>query len=97
MSSVLLLLRDAAVVQPGLRDLLAELDDARHQRMCGNAQFLHEAGHVRESVTARAAADLMWSVTSPEMYELLVLRRGWSLDQYADFVFLSVSSLLPPP
>lgn len=94
--SALLLLRDAAVVEPDLRDLLAELDEARHQRMSENAQFLHESGHLRESLTTRAAADLMWSVTSAEMYELLVLRRGWSLDQYADYIFHTVTSLLTP-
>lgn len=96
-SPLLLLLRDAAVVQPDLRELLAELDEARHQRMSENAQFLHQAGHLRESMTTRAATDLMWSVTSSEMYELLVLRRGWSLDQYADYIFHTVSSLLAPP
>ncbi len=95
-SPLLLLLRDAAVVQPGLRALLSELDEARHQRMSENAQFLHERGHLREGVTARAAADLMWSVASPEMYELLVVRRGWTLDQYAEHVFHSVCGLLHP-
>ena len=96
-SPILLLLRDATLVQPDLRHLLAELDDARHQRMSENAQFLHEAGHLRKNISAQAAADMMWSVTSPEMYELLVLRRGWSLNQYAGYVFHSVSSLLEPP
>lgn len=96
-SPLLLLLRDAAVVQPDLRDLLTELDESRHQRMSENARFLHQAGHLREGVTTRAAADLMWSVTSAEMYELLVLRRGWSLDDYADHIFHTVSSLLTPP
>lgn len=96
-SPLLLLLRDAAVVQPELRELLAELDLARQQRMSENARFLHEAGHLREGVNTQAAADLMWSVTSAEMYELLVLRRGWSRDQYADYIFHTVSSLLAPP
>jgi AcrR family transcriptional regulator len=93
-SPILLLVRDAALVQPRLRDLLTELDDVRHQRMSENAQFLHDAGHLRQGVTSRTAADLMWSVTSPEMYELLVLRRGWSLDQYADYIFHTVTGLL---
>jgi AcrR family transcriptional regulator len=93
-SPLLLLVRDAVVVQPRLRDLLTELDDVRHERMSENAQFLHDAGHLRQGVTARSAADLMWSVTSPEMYELLVLRRGWSLDQYADYIFHTIAGLL---
>jgi len=96
-SPLLLLLRDAAVLQPDLRGLLVELDDARHWRMSENAQFLQEGGFLREGVSARSAADLMWSATSPEMYELLVLRRAWSLDQYADHIFHSVSSLLATP
>ena len=97
LSPVLLLVRDAALVQPDLGDLLDELDEARHRRMSQNAQFLHNAGHLRDGVTAREAADLMWTVTSPEMYELLVLRRGWSVDSYADHVFHIVAGLLARP
>lgn len=95
-SPLLLLLRDAAVVQPDLRELLDEFDETRHQRMSENARFLYDAGHLRKDVTPQAAADLMWSVTSPEMYELLVLRRLWSLEQYTDHVFHSVCGLLRP-
>jgi len=95
-SPLLLLLRQAAAVQPDQRDLLAELDEARHQRMSDNAYFLHRAGHLRDGVTTGEAADLMWSVTSAEMYDLLVLRRRWSLDQYADHIFHTVCSLLAP-
>jgi hypothetical protein len=36
----------------------------------------------------------MWSVTSAEMYELLVPRRGWSPEQDADYVFHTVTNLL---
>ena len=64
--------------------------------MTDNATFLETAGHLREGITREAAADLMWAVTAPEMYELLVLQRGWSLDQYADYVFHTVASLLIP-
>jgi len=28
----------------------------------------------------------MWLTSSPEMYELLVNRRGWSIDAYGRFV-----------
>lgn len=95
-SPLLLLLRDAAAVQPELGELLAELDQVRHQRMSENARFLDDAGHLRHSVDRQAAADLLWAATSPELYELLVLRREWSLDQYADHIFRTISSLLAP-
>ena len=93
---IYLLVRDAALVDPGLNDLLREMDDDRYVRMTENAQYLEQAGHLREGVDKQAAADLMWSVTSPEMFELLVIRRSWSLDRWADYIYTTVTSLLPP-
>ncbi|WP_411283216.1 TetR/AcrR family transcriptional regulator [Lapillicoccus sp.] len=90
-SPIALLVRDAALVDPRMGGLLAELDDRRHRRMADNAQFLHSAGHLRPEVTEEEATDLMWSVTSPEMFELLVRRRGWSLERYAGFVYRTIA------
>ena len=47
--------------------------------MRDNARFLHRAGHLREGVSRADAADVLWTLTSAEMFELLVLRRGWSI------------------
>jgi AcrR family transcriptional regulator len=95
-SPLYLLVRDAALVDPGLGDLLREMDDDRYVRMTENARYLDEAGHLRDGVDLETAADLMWSVTSPEMFELLVVRRGWSLERWADYIYSTVSGLLPP-
>lgn len=93
-SAVQLLVRDAALVDPQLRGLLDELDDDRHRRMTENAEYLRSAGHLHPEITVQHAADVMWAVTAPEVYELLVLRRGWNLDAYADHVYRTVSGLL---
>jgi hypothetical protein len=45
-------------------------------------------------MTTAMAADLMWSISAPEMFELLVLRRGWSLEQYADYVYRAIANAL---
>lgn len=94
-SAVQLLVRDAALVDPQLRGLLDELDKDRHRRMTENAEYLRSAGHLDPEVGVEHAADVMWAVTAPEVYELLVLRRGWTLEAYADHVFRTVSGLLP--
>lgn len=86
-TAIHLLVRDAALVDPGMRDLLDEMDQDRHRRMSENARYLSDAGHLRPGATAEAAADLMWAVTSPEMFELLVYRRGWTLERFADFIY----------
>jgi AcrR family transcriptional regulator len=95
-SPILLLVRDAALVDPGLRDLLEELDDDRYRRMTDNARYLHEAGHLRRGVTLQAAADVLWTVTSPELFELLVVRRGWQPERFGDYVYSAIAGLLPP-
>ena len=96
-SAILLLVRDAAVADPTVRALYDELDESRLPRMTENARYLHGAGHLRPGITIADAADLMWSVSSPEMFELLVVRRGWSLDRYADFVYDTIANGLLSP
>jgi AcrR family transcriptional regulator len=90
-SPIQLLVRDAALVDPSLRDLLAELDESRHRRMADNAGFLRAAGYLRPDVSVEQAADLLWSTSSPEMFELLVRRRGWSIEEYAGWVHRTIS------
>jgi len=83
---ILLLIRDAATTDPEVRGLLVELDADRHRRMTDNARRLHDAGHLRAGVTLDHAADVLWTYSAPELYELLVLRRGWSVEQFSQFI-----------
>ena len=83
---ILLLIRDAAVADPDVRRLRDELDADRLRRRTDNARRLRDAGHLRDDVTLAVAADVLWSYSSPELYELLVLRRGWSPLRYGRFV-----------
>lgn len=85
-SPILLLVRDAAVLDPSMREVQAELDEDRLSRMRENADHLARAGHLRKGVTPSAAADVLFAVSSPEMFELLVVRQKWSLRRYSEFV-----------
>ena len=77
-SPILLLIRDAAATDPEGRALLEEMDADRLRRMTQNARRLRDAGHLRHGITLAQAADTLWTFSSPELYELLVLRRGWT-------------------
>lgn len=93
---IFLLLRTAAATDPELGPLLDEIQADRLRRMRLNARRLHEAGHLRGELTVADAADILWTYSSPELYELLVLRRGMSLRRYGAFVaHAMVSALLP--
>jgi AcrR family transcriptional regulator len=93
---VLLLVRDAAVGDPAMRSMYDEMEAGRLERMTDNARHLAEGGHLRAGVDLAEAADLLFAVSSPEMFELLVLRRGWSLDRYAGFVAATIDAALLP-
>jgi AcrR family transcriptional regulator len=83
---ILLLVRAAAVAEPEMAQLKAELDTARLTRMTHNAKSLATRGHLKPGLTVRKAAEVMWTYSSPELYELLVLTRGWPLSRYGTFI-----------
>jgi hypothetical protein len=63
-----------------------------------NARHLHDRGDLRAGITLQEARDVLWVYSSPELYELLVLRQGWPLQRYGRFVAEGmIAALLPPP
>jgi AcrR family transcriptional regulator len=94
---LLLLLASAAATDPALAELRAELDAARLARMRQVARRLAKKTPLRAGLSAREAADIMWAYSSPELYQLLVLGRGWSPTRYGRFVGGAlVDALLEP-
>jgi AcrR family transcriptional regulator len=91
---ILLLLRDAAASDLEVRALLEEMDADRLRRMTENARRLRDAGHLRAGITLTRAADMLWTYSSPELYELVVLRRGWSPERYGRFIAEAMISVL---
>lgn len=85
-SPILLLIRDVAASDDEVRALRDEMDAARLRRMTQNARRLRDASHLRANITLAQAADVLWTYSSPELYELLVLRRGWQPKRYGQFV-----------
>jgi len=83
---ILLLVRDAATTDPDMADLKTEIDLQRLERMTGNAHRLAVGGHLRSGIEEGAAGEILWTYSSPEFYELLVLVRGWTLERYGAFI-----------
>jgi len=94
---IMLLVRSAAAADPEMAGLLAEVDAARLSRMTRNAHNLAAAGHLRPDITVEQAGEVMWTYSSPELYELLVLKRGWPAGRYGAFIAEAmIAALLPP-
>jgi hypothetical protein len=93
---ILLLIHAAAATDPEMAALQREVDEARLTRMENNARPLYDRGAFRRDITLEHARDVMWSYSSPEVYELLVLRRGWPMERYSRFIADGmIGSLLP--
>ena len=93
-SPIMLLLRTAGATDPEAAALYDELDAARLRRMTANARSLAAAGHLGAGVTTRDARDVLWLCSSPELYDLLIRRRRWSLTKFQRFVTETMVSAL---
>ena len=91
---ILLLVQVAAAHDAELATLAHELDDNRRTRMKDNARRLAQAGHLPPGMSLGQATDILWAYSSPEVYELLVIRSGWSLHQYSDFITAGIAAQL---
>ena len=83
---VLLLVRAAAAADPEMASLKSEMAAQRLHRMTDNARNLAATGQLRDNLTVEAAGEILWTYSSPELYELLVLTRGWPLARYGTFI-----------
>jgi DNA-binding transcriptional regulator YbjK len=82
---------------PDMAALLRAGNDTREERARNHARFLKQRGYLREGVTVAQATDILWTCTSDELYDLLVVQRGWSLPRYAQFLAdFMITALLPP-
>ena len=93
-SPILLLIRSAAGTDPDMARLLVDTDQQRLKRMTRNARAL--TGHLRPGITQSAAAEILWTYSSPDLYDLLVVRRRWQLQRYGRFIADSMIAVLLP-
>jgi len=94
---ILLLVRAAAGADDEMAVVRRETDDGRLERMAHNARYLVDGGHVRDGLGLEQVRDVLFAYSSPELYELLVLRQGWSTDDYGRFVADGIAAAVLPP
>ena len=94
--SLQLLIRSAAASHP---DAAAVWEQMVRERLIGMTEFarhLHEGGHLRPGVSFDEARDVLWTYNSVELYDLLVLQRGWDPRRYGRWIADGlIAALLP--
>jgi AcrR family transcriptional regulator len=94
---LMLLVREAAVTDGDAAAVWQQMLDERLARMADHARRLAEDGHLRAGVGVDEARDVLWLYSAPEVYELLVVRRGWPPERFGRWVGQTyVGTLLPP-
>ncbi len=59
------------------------------ERLAGMTAFardLDKGGHLRTGVTVEEARDVLWTFNSAELWELLVINRGWEPNRFATWI-----------
>jgi AcrR family transcriptional regulator len=84
---IMMLIRAAAATDGELVGLLHEMAEQRLQRMAVNAERLTAHAGVRRDLTVEAIRDVMWTYTAPELFDLLVGQRRWTVEAYRDYLF----------
>lgn len=91
---VYLLSRAAAASEPEIAALLAGWREDQLQGLTGLARGFAAAGYLRPGLSLERARDLLWTINSPEVYELLAVERGWDAAQYEEFLARSMIAAL---
>jgi AcrR family transcriptional regulator len=76
------LMRGAGVVSPELAEAERTVGKRRFDNTAKLIDFLGTRGDLRSDLDGAEAHDLLWSLTGPDLYRLLVAERGWSAEQY---------------
>ncbi len=80
-------------------DVAALLDDLNRQRRTGQGQVvrsLARAGALRPGLRQRDAADVVYTLMSPEVYRLLVVDRAWAPERYQRWLTATLADCLLP-
>ena len=90
-------LREAASGDPDTAAALEALNANRLDGMSEFAGLLYDRGALRSGVSRAEARDVLWTLNSPELYQLLVVERGWSARRYGKWVAEQLAAALLTP
>ena len=82
LASSLELLRTAGAVAPELADLAQQVEARRRQNQARLMASLYEQGVLRSGLSFEEATDVLWVLTSYDLYRMLVVEQRWEPERY---------------
>ena len=93
-SAILRALATASAVDPDAAQLLDEIRRQRHTGQSRIAAALSARGALDPGLDGTEAADIAYAALSPEVHHLLTVERGWTAEQYQQWLVRSLGTLL---
>jgi AcrR family transcriptional regulator len=90
---ILAVLTEAAATDADAAALLAVQEEGRLFGMGATVDRLVELGALRDSITPAQAQESLWMLSGLEPFQL-AMRRGWSVEAYADWYLTCARALL---
>lgn len=82
---------------PELTDFRATINNERLNGAGAMVTHLAATGGLRAGLDPGRARDIVWTLIAPEVYELLVNDRGWSPDEYEEWLAQALTDALAAP
>jgi AcrR family transcriptional regulator len=79
-------LAEAAAADPELAQVARQLEDERHAGMGRFARELADRGVLRPDLTIDEARDVLWTLNSHTLHDMLVGQCGWTPERYRDWL-----------
>jgi len=90
------ILRSAAAVDASIATLRARIQDERFGSMRTFAGWVAKHGPLRGGISTSDAAIIIWTLTSPEVHQLICDARGWSRTRYIRWLTETLTATLLP-
>jgi len=89
-------MRSAAKIEPEIGAVLKKYLDDRMRGMGYFIDCVMANGPLRDNLDKTTAVETTWALTSAEVYNLLIIDRGWSADEYEFWLAETLTRLLLP-
>jgi AcrR family transcriptional regulator len=95
-AKVQIMIRDGRHGDDTLESIWQKLLDERLTGMTMLAGHLLESGQLRDGIELDELRDVLWTYIAVEIYELLVMGRGWTLDRYTAWIARAITDATCP-
>jgi AcrR family transcriptional regulator len=90
------IMRGAAKLEPEIAELIQNMLEERLQNMTRFVGNVAANGPLRDGLDEAEAGEVVWAMTSPELFQLLTVDRGWATEKYAQWLANALTRLLLP-